>query len=169
MKHFHAVRNRLYGIYLYIIWYSGENEDDGVAVDVNGYVPAFRDRTMLHDYARNNELDLNGLYMYNLGSVEKWLQKPRPATIDCVEFLKAWNLFTDIDNSVKAFNYDQDQTKTNKVYSKLFWGNNLPPVTPKGRSYEPIWSQEEAHLIQETLVSGFELYRKYVRISDTKY
>jgi hypothetical protein len=30
-----------------------------------------------------------------------------------------------------------------KIYDKLFFGNNLPAITPAGVSYEPVWSHDE--------------------------
>jgi len=39
--------------------------------------------------------------------------------------------------------FDEDKALTQKIYNKLFWGSNLPAVTPKGRYYEPIWPRRE--------------------------
>lgn len=35
-----------------------------------------------------------------------------------------------------------------KIFEKLFWGNNLPSVTPEGESYHPFWNKEEAKYMQ---------------------
>ena len=45
------------------------------------------------------------------------------------------------------------------IYDKLFWGCNLPSMTPPGMHYEPTWSPEEITTVVEVLHSGLRLLR----------
>jgi hypothetical protein len=42
---------------------------------------------------------------------------------------------------------DISSKRAGKIYDKLFFANNLPAVTPRGASYEPIWSEGEIELL----------------------
>jgi len=37
--------------------------------------------------------------------------------------------------------------RAGKIHDKLFFANNLPAITPRGASYEPIWSEGEIELL----------------------
>ena len=49
------------------------------------------------------------------------------------------------------------------MYDKLFWGNNLAPVTPKGRQYVPEWSPAEMKSLAKVLTLGLDLFVCCVR------
>lgn len=60
-------------------------------------------------------------------------------------FLNGWNFFEDL---VRTFSLEGDFLEyrapcLDKVYDKIFWGCNLPAVTPAGKSYSPLWTNEE--------------------------
>lgn len=133
---------RLDRIDYYLIWYT--NDRDGVVVDSTGLIPTFRDIDSLAIYAENI-----GLYvekeeptLHNLDLLKYWLENPNQATIVCDDFLAIWNLFTDVASSVLDIEFDRDIQKTKSIYNKLFWGNNLPSLTPKGKYYNPIWTDD---------------------------
>ena len=70
----------------------------------------------------------------------------------CELLLFAWNMFQDMDFSIKANPSKLSTTKKNilhKAYEKLFWGNNLPSVTPQGQSYHPMFSAIELKYVRE--------------------
>ena len=76
--------------------------------------------------------------------------------------LTVWNILDDVSMSVNG-NFDSKKKRTNKIYDKIFFGNNLPAITPKGESYKPIWSKAERDVIREVLSFGFDIFRKAVR------
>jgi hypothetical protein len=82
-------------------------------------------------------------------------------SLDCVKTLNAWNFFADVANSIpdRASEFLALHKKPNKIYDKLFWGNNLPAVTPDSEHYEPAWSEEELSEIKSFLYSGLDLLR----------
>jgi hypothetical protein len=63
----------------------------------------------------------------------------------CKILLDGWNIMEDL---IRTVGQESDLLSLrcpvlDKLYEKLFWGNNLPAVTPEGASYSPIWMQEE--------------------------
>ncbi len=153
---------RLDGQDRYIIWYT--SDVDGVCLR-DGKIPVFKEQTALTEYAASIGINIQSEEpgLHDLGVVAKWLESPTGKTVDCPSFNAAWNLFTDVSRSVKG-DFDQDQTRTKNVYEKLFWGMNLPSVTPEGKEYEPIWTKKEVALLHEVLSQGLEMFR--VRIAE---
>lgn len=163
-----AVRYRLDQKDRFLIWYSdgpdGESEADGVVVNPAGRMPVFRTLQSLLAYAQAeglSPLEEEGSGYHNLDVVAKWLKRKRPAKLDCVEFLNAWNLFDDISTTIGG-RFDPDKDKTQKICNKLFWGNNLPALTPVGCSYEPLWRGEESRIMREVLRAGLKMFRSHV-------
>lgn len=91
----------------------------------------------------------------------RWLNVPRKK-IDVKAFLNIWNLFMDVSASVGG-SFNADRERTERIYAKLFWGNNLPSITPKGKHYTPLWRPEEVRLIRRTLAEGLALTRQSLR------
>ncbi len=44
------------------------------------------------------------------------------------------------------------------IYQKVFWGNNLPAVTPAGKGFDPTWSEEDLIGIKAVLETGLSLF-----------
>jgi hypothetical protein len=82
--------------------------------------------------------------------------------IDCSEALAAWNLFADIAASIpeRASAFLAKDKKPSGTYDKLFWGNNIPAVTPAGEHFEPAWSRDELAEMESVLVAGLMLFCK---------
>ena len=160
---------RLDGVNRYLIWISREevSEDlDGVWLDSNGVIPVFRSMNALLAYAQNQQITFeNGeLNLHNLDVVKRWLKVKRskvqgPTSIDCVAFLGAWNFFADVSRSLGG-GFDADRERTQKIYSKIFYGNNLPAITPEGEHYIPRWSNREKRVIREIMAQGLALLRE---------
>jgi hypothetical protein len=148
----------------YLIWIS--NEQDSVVVDARGFVPCFRDIASLRVYAELNHYSLQGEepIIHDLDWVAAWTTVP-VVQVDCSEALAAWNLFEDVARSIpgrgSAYRRLDSQLA---LYNKLFWGCNLPSVTPKGRHYVPVWSADEVASLAEILTEGLELFESCTRI-----
>ncbi len=70
-------------------------------------------------------------------------------------FLNGWNFFEDL---IRTFALEKDflEYRTpclDKVYDKIFWGCNLPSVTPEGKSYSPIWTNEEVECWKQYMIA----------------
>ncbi|MEW5858947.1 MAG: hypothetical protein AB1861_16445 [Cyanobacteriota bacterium] len=144
----------------YLIWY--ENEPDGVILDSTGIVPIFPeiDRLLAYVGSLGLHLEKQELILLDLDVVKHWLDKQRNTHIDCDRFLCAYNLFSDVALSVDDNGFDRDRQRTNSIYNKLFWGNNLPVVTPLGKHYEPIWRDDEIEMLRELLEYGLKMFRR---------
>jgi hypothetical protein len=154
-----------------LIWREEINAswEDGVILDTSGHGPTFSTVAALHAYAQGHELRIEEEIEEPLGkpadldTVVRWLRNPGADTIDCVAFLAAWNLFGDVARTVGADEFDPDVDATRMVYDKIFWGNNLPPMTPVGEHYEPIWNDDEVAQIAGVLGIGLRIFREVVQ------
>ena len=166
---YYPVRYRLDHKDRWLIWHSDNLEEgmeaDGVVVDQTGLVPIFRTLHGLAAYAEARNLlplDTGRCAFYNFDVVEKWLKRKRPAQLDCVTFLDTWNLLADLSATVGG-DFDPDKAKTQKIYSKLFWGSNPPAVTPPGKCYEPVWLGSESQIIRHMFREGLNTFRSRVK------
>jgi hypothetical protein len=75
--------------------------------------------------------------------------------LDCATLLGAWDLVEDLaeargrprpTGAVRA-----------RVHEKLFWGCNLPSVTPSGEQYVPSWSRRERRVLRRVTERGSAL------------
>jgi hypothetical protein len=101
--------------------------------------------------------DWSGL---DLNKLHKWLSKPTKKRISCVRFLNLWNIFDDFATQLHL-EFDPNHIATQNVYDKLFFGSNMPSVTPKGQFYAPIWSDDEVEQIQRVLEAGLQMFQEY--------
>ncbi len=160
-SHF-ALRYQLNSLFRFLIWYS--NDLDGVVLDEQRGVPSFATHEDLVAYAESNDLPPiveETPILHNLDLVERWLRRKRPTRPECGELLSAWNLFGDVSASIGGA-FDGDRERTQTIYQKLFWGTNIPAITPPGKHYEPLWSGREYRIIRETLREGLATFRKCV-------
>ncbi len=146
----------------YLIWYS--DEKDAVFVDSDGFVPSFKGNDSLLKYAaeRGISVDIEKPILHNLDLVNKWLEGKDSELIDCNTFNGAWNLFADVSRSING-GFDSKQDLTQKIYNKLFWGCNLPSVTPEGEQYNPAWTQRELKIMAQVLGAGMQMFRECVK------
>lgn len=77
------------------------------------------------------------------------LRNMRPARSSsertCDLLLNGWNFIEDLGRTF-GFDTELEELRTpilNNAYQKLFYGNNLPSITPEDRSYYPLWTDEE--------------------------
>ena len=78
----------------------------------------------------------------------------------CNMLLDGWNFIEDIGRTFglnKLMGKLKSKTMT-KAYDKIFYGNNLPGVTPEGKSYNPLWEKEEIATIRKELKSVWNYY-----------
>lgn len=175
---------RLDGADAYLIWYSDESaatypngvgesgetdsgEPDGVLLANPGRLLTFRSLADLHGYADRSGLsvepEVNSTPL-DLDTVQRWLGAARKTTVDCETFLSAWNLFSDLASAVQGARAHIDDQKENRIYMKLFWGNNFPAMTPPGKHFTPTWSKSEVGRLRNVLNKGMQMFKN--RLSD---
>lgn len=159
----YTLRYRLDQRTCYLLWYS--NDGDGVVVDASGHIPVFSAQADLRAYAVMHALTITQEQpiLHNLDAVTNWLRRKRPTQPDCNAFLGAWNLLADVSNSVGG-SFDPDKERTVHLYRKLFWGSNLPVMTPPGEHFEPHWSGKEYQEMREVLRGDLSLFRSHTRL-----
>ena len=163
MKYF-PLLYRLQGEKSYLIWIS--NEKDSVAVDSDGFVVSFWDLDSLRQYAdlQHYSLETEEPVLHDLDWVATWRMGPG-GPLNCGEALAAWNLFSDVSASIprRGVAFKALDSQFPLIYDKLFWGNNLPSVTPEGELYIPKWSADEVGSLVEVLTAGLDLFVSVVR------
>jgi len=162
-RNYYPTSFRIDGQLLYLIWYSTDWYD-GVLKSDNNVVLVFKDLKQLKGFANDAHLRLvndTELALHDFDAIAKWIDKPRGIEVDCNLFLSAWNLIDDLRSSL-GLKLKKEDKMTRKIYGKLFWGNNLPAVTPPGEIYIPSWSGRELFRIKTNFSSGLKLIREHL-------
>ncbi|WP_185270688.1 hypothetical protein [Adhaeribacter swui] len=156
------------------IYKSGDvDEPEEVWLNEQGQIPVFTSEIDLAIYAASKNLKIENEepILHDLDAVEIWLQEPDDY-ISCNDCLAAWNLFTDVAYTLMlTFNGDKHARLRNRIYDKLFWGNNDfvgDPILghPSGDYYFPEWSKAEVCKLAKILKQGFKLFRRYIVETD---
>ena len=156
-SHF-AVCYKLDGTNRYFVWYGAET--DGVLLALPDRLATFPNLATLDGYLLQSGLrrDLSEPSHYDLDQLADWLSNPSAVAVDCPFFLNCWNMLSDVTRSVgSAMPASPGATD---VYDKLFWGCNLPSVTPPGEHFIPEWSTSEIATISKILSSGLQGFRQ---------
>ncbi len=71
----------------------------------------------------------------------------------CAVILAGWNFVEDI---LRTFAFDGlrdelNEEQVNKAYKKIFCGNNMDALTPRGSSYSPEWDKAELEILKSSL------------------
>lgn len=155
-------RGELYGL----IWQTEDNpeteyDDDCVLVDAGKivWVRAAEDYQVVCS-VYGLILEEGDGEVWNLDDVERLLELPASEEV-CSQILNAWNLLGDI---ACTFSVDLEQrTKIlDKCYDKLFYGNNLPGITPEGEDYRPYFSDVERRHVAALFDRGRELVAAHI-------
>jgi hypothetical protein len=156
-----ALLYRLGGQRRYMIWVS--NDTDYVAVNAEGLLLSFPSLATLRQYAdaKGWPIEPEEPILHDLDAVASWVLAT-DSPVNCVETLAAWNLFCDVANSVSSPNKKSFEMLNSQlgrpIYDKLFWGNNLPAMTPEGEHFVPAWSKQEVKSIAALLSAGLEMF-----------
>jgi hypothetical protein len=96
---------------------------------------------------------------YDFDQLRQWCIGAEAAGVDCSAFLNAWNFFDDLTrlHDDRDSDYAKLSRRAAQSYDKLFWGNNLPSMTPPGERFTPVWSAEELEDIRRVMEAGLRL------------
>ncbi|UPG89482.1 hypothetical protein L2Y96_19110 [Luteibacter aegosomaticola] len=159
-REYTACTFRLDGHDRHFLWYA--DEPDGVVVGASGEMVTFASEAELLAFGATEGISwpLDFTVSYDLDAVAAWTAQRDAEAIDCIMMLNAWNLFVDI---AATFSCKLLEPRgANAVYDKIFWGNNLPTMTPPGEHYVPAWSQEEADVLVGVCKAGLSLLRRAI-------
>jgi len=138
-----------------------------VIIDDGSRSPVFRDLSGLQKYAVDLGLTIQptepGATSFDLDEIVHWIEAPTGVGITCELFLNSWNLFDDIARSVQESTFVLISKEECALYDKLFWGSNLPAVTPPGEHFNPIWSDQEVEALRRVFEKGMTVLRRTLR------
>ena len=148
---------RLGALAYWVVWYS--DDTDGVATGRNGFVRTWSSSESLRQDCV--EVDLDASVELDLGTV---LTPPR-ATPDCKDILDIWNFLTDVHRTVGLPDFERvaPRRTVDRVYGKIFSGCNLPTLTPKGQTYNPVWTRAEERVLRRVLQKGIAAFSRVVQ------
>jgi len=143
----------------FLLWYDGGANPDGYVLR-NQKEPTLlitRTKNEITEYAQKYGFRLSpqGESVLDFNELSKALKRLRPnrhlSQKMSEVFLNFWNTLDDISSSTKIQLISQDlfhKEDLDRLYEKLFYGNNLPPVTPEGSEYFPILVDKEQGIIR---------------------
>ncbi len=158
-------RVRLNGLVVFVVWYSGER--NGFARDDAGRLRAASTPDVLSATAGMQDVFIASEEPadYDFDRIRAWCAAPDEAGIDCASFLNTWNFLDDLarlpDGPERP--YARLSRNATACYDKLFWGSNLPAVTPPGERFEPDWRADELAEVQAVFEAGVELLEAELR------
>ncbi len=153
-------RCRLDGRGLFFVWLGGRRTPDRVAATKSGRIRGFVSEHEARTFAKaaSEHVDKK-VIRYDFDRVALWCNTGTTKDVDCNFVNDAWNFFIDVRAVGACASFDRAHRKANKCYDKVFWGLNLPAMTPKGRSYEPVWRTAEIKLMKDVLRAGLDNLR----------
>lgn len=126
---------------LIMVWFS--NDADGV-LTYKGKVLIFRSLSECTEYGDSTGLNIVSSDMVcDFDQMVEWMNSSSRVVWDSSSLINTWNLLIDIFSSLNIHVHENENVKI--VYDKVFWGNNLPSVTPPGGKYVPVLSDEEKY------------------------
>ena len=150
---------RINGVNTFVVWY--EDDRDGFVRRPDGQLLHALSLEELTSAASEMGLSLvpHKPVRYDLDQLREWCVGAEAAAVDCPAFLNAWNLFDDLAQLHDRCDSDYGKLSRGaaETYDKLFWGNNLPSVTPPGKQFTPAWSAEELEEIRRVMEAGLRL------------
>lgn len=149
-------RVRLNGAEVFVIWY--EDERDGFVRLPDGKLLVAGSWDALGVKARKVSVPLEpeARTDYDFDGLRVWCRTLTAQGVECRLFLDAWNFFDDLADLHTApdTQYARLSRTAAGCYDKLFWGNNLPSVTPPGERLDPSWSREELAAVGRVFEAG---------------
>jgi len=158
-------RVRLKEIVVFVVWHSGER--DGFVRDKAGRLrAACTPEALTATAGARNVLPVNSEPIeYDFDRIRTWCAAPDVAGVDHAAFLDAWNFLNDLAGLHDGADmpYTRLSRGAAECYDKLFWGSNLPAVTPAGERFEPAWQADELIEVRRVLEAGLELFESELR------
>ncbi|MGE5194888.1 MAG: hypothetical protein ACM3U2_20540 [Deltaproteobacteria bacterium] len=162
---YYGCRLRLDGDDKFVIWFQNAHDDFVCAPD--GRLVWARSTGEIVTAARDRGITLvsEDAILYDFDRISDWCRCRAAETVDCNVFLNAWNFFDDLAgiHEFPDSNFAMLSRAAANRYDTLFWGCNLPVVTPPGERFEPSWTQEWLDEIATVMEAGIALLRDKLR------
>jgi|SRR6185312_15679943 len=148
----------------YLIWISNDEDSkkDHFVTNDCGKVLTFVSLDDLKHFENHRGLTVTAspeTRLLNLDAIADWLSKNEEMP-ECGVLLNAWNAFSDVSSSFpeEPTPFAEMNFAHKPIYEKLFWGCNLPAVTPAGERFDPIWSVAEVESLKSIFGAGLDLF-----------
>ncbi|MDE6671587.1 MAG: hypothetical protein K2K16_05265 [Ruminococcus sp.] len=141
----------------FLIWYEDENNENRVYTS-GGKVISFPSEEKARRKADELNINITDTCFYDVERLIYWFSMHQKE-MDCDFLIDFWNMFSDIANSIGK-ELEPKTRRSDRCYNKLFWGLNLPAVTPEGCEYEPVFTKRERKLIREIMRTGLDIFEK---------
>jgi hypothetical protein len=134
-----------------------------------------RSEEEITEYADRHGLQLSNqpmdIFDFNvLNGVLAGLRPGKPLSENAArELLNIWNTLDDVSYSLNNDIMSVDlflKEDVDKLYEKIFYGNNLPSVTPEGKKYSPLFEAKERSILRSLFRHAI---KEITGIVDTKY
>lgn len=150
----------------YLIWKDGGSKPDKyVTLPRSSKFLLAKNRTGLARLASelNIAIASQPAHLVDIDGMHRTLARLRPGRAlserSSKVLLDSWNALEDMSRSVGASRIAADpeiKDEAQRVYDKLFYGNNLPSVTPVGRSYQVALTSRELDILRKAMRSAWQ-------------
>lgn len=126
---------------------------------MNGQLMFFNTVEELHKYGCQNNMRIApNQELYDFDAADSWIVNKE---VNCQSVLSVWNIVSDLCRTFhEEFLGDSKNPVINKIYDKLFFGNNLSALKGKGKKYSPPWSEQELLQMEGIISYGISMIRK---------
>lgn len=156
---------------VFLIWQTREGAADTFKLDLNGRLISAKSAMSLKVLIGNKSKDVKWSEgcIINFDKFWKALMSLKvgksSSKMTCKLLLDGWNFIEDL---ARTFGLTKEikSLRTpllSRVYKKLFWGNNLPAVTPIDKSYSPLWEKEEISLFKKEFKLIWKMFSHKIR------
>jgi hypothetical protein len=147
----------------FVVWYT--DDVDGL-IRTGDKIAGFASEAEARAFCVANAISLRTgpPELYDFDAITAWCDDPVTDAIDCKVFLNAWNMLGDARGPSHGMPslFKTSDGRANKIYDKLFFGNNWPAVTPPGEHYDPSWPATEVAALARLLRLGIAELRANV-------
>lgn len=146
-KLYYKIKFKYFSKEKWTLWYTSDK--DGVITE-NGKMYCFDCESSLEIYCGEMHINFEEeVTEYRIDEIERWVNT-EGIEVDCRMILEFWNIVDDISESVKKTIYKKTDI-SERIYEKLFYGNNFKSINTSGREYVPEWSNEELKVLKTIL------------------
>lgn len=167
---YYLCRVRIEGTTVFMLWFSDDR--DGFVRDEADRLLTAATEEALMAVARSRDIAPVDCVPadYDLDRIRAWCSSPEASGMDYSVFLDAWNLFEDMAGIPDGADMPRPRLSRGDTacYEKLFWGCNLPAVTPPGKGLVPEWRVDELAQIRSVLEAGLKLVKSELRAAGVR-
>jgi hypothetical protein len=144
----------------FCIWFSDDND---LFLLNDGRVLYFVSEEDMFKYSQEIGLQLKqDIVAYDIDFAKSWLDQ-KNIEIDCKYFLEFWNIVNDFAKSISKDFYGNKTSKSiEKLYDKLFYGNNLSAVNKYRKVFQPNFTISEISELKNVVFNGINIVREHL-------